>query len=188
MYTMQFWRRCRASMLTIANHFSAAGEEDEVVGAVPLFDDIQAFVDFTTECFAVKVLAQEDGLDRPAAFRERLVGRMLNVAPDKAAQDRFGLDSAETDGRDIFDHLVVLLADQFPVDRLGQNGLQIRVGIRLPDIRSGQFLGTDRLQPRHELEPQQPTEREGDRALVMGVHVLAIDLHFGAVMDRPLDH
>jgi hypothetical protein len=46
----------------------------------------------------------------------------------------------------------------------------------------------DRLQPRHELEPQQPAEREGDRALAMGVHVLAIDLHFGAVMHDPLDH
>jgi hypothetical protein len=65
---------------------------------------------------------QEDGFDLPAEFRESLVGRMLNVAPDKAAQDRFGLGGAESNGRDVFDHLVVLLANQFPVDRLGQNG------------------------------------------------------------------
>jgi hypothetical protein len=36
---------------------------------------------------------------------------MLNVAPDEAAQDRFGLGGAEPDGRDVFDHLVVLLAN-----------------------------------------------------------------------------
>ncbi len=113
---------------------------------------------------------------------------MLNVAPDKAAQDRFGLGGAEPDGRDVFDHLVVLLANQFPVDRLGQNGLQVRISIRLSDIRPGEFLNMDRLQPRHELEPQQLAERKGDRALAMGVHVLAIDLHFGAVTDDALDH
>ena len=27
-------------LVTIANHFAAAGEEDEVVGAVPFFDDM----------------------------------------------------------------------------------------------------------------------------------------------------
>jgi hypothetical protein len=55
-------------LATVAGHFAAAGEEDEVVGAVPLFDGIQAFVDLTAERFAVKVLTQEDGLDRPAEF------------------------------------------------------------------------------------------------------------------------
>ena len=49
----------------------------------------------------MEVLAQEDGLDRPAEFRECPVGRMLNVAPDKAAQDQFGLGGAEPDGRDV---------------------------------------------------------------------------------------
>jgi hypothetical protein len=102
------------------------------------------------------------------SFRERLVGRMLNVAPDEAAQDRLGLGGAEADGRNVLDHLVVLLADQLPVDRPGQNGLQVRVGIRLPDIGSGQLLNMDRLQPRHELEPQQPAERKGGRVLVVG--------------------
>jgi hypothetical protein len=97
-------------LATIADHFAAAGKEDEVVGVVPLFDDVQTLVDLTAECLAVKVLAQEDGLDRPAEFRERLVGWVLNVAPDEATQDRFGLGGAEPDGRDIFDHLVVLLA------------------------------------------------------------------------------
>src|SRR3954471_11112257 len=45
-------------------------------------------------------------------FRAPGISRVLNVASDEAAQDRFGLGGAEPDGRDIFDHLVVLLADQ----------------------------------------------------------------------------
>jgi hypothetical protein len=86
-------------LTAVADHFAVAGEEDEVVGAVPLLDDVETFVDLTAECLAVKVPAQEDGLDRPAEFREGLVGRMLNVAPDEPAQDRFGLGRAEPDGR-----------------------------------------------------------------------------------------
>jgi hypothetical protein len=69
----------------IADHFAAAGEEDEVVGAVPLLDDVEALVDLASEVFAVKVPAEEDGLDCLAEFGEGLVGRMLNVAADEAA-------------------------------------------------------------------------------------------------------
>lgn len=74
-------------LATIADHFASAGEEDEVVGAVPLLDDVQALVDFAAQVFTVKVSAEEDGFDRPAEFGEGLVGRMLDVAPHEAAQD-----------------------------------------------------------------------------------------------------
>jgi hypothetical protein len=39
------------------------------------------------ELLAVKVSAQEHGFDPPAEFSEGLVGRVLNVAVDEAAQD-----------------------------------------------------------------------------------------------------
>ena len=74
-------------LATIADHFASAGEEDEVVGAVPLFDDVQSLVDLATQLRAVKLSAQDHGFDRLAEFSEGLVGRMLNVAPDEAAQD-----------------------------------------------------------------------------------------------------
>jgi hypothetical protein len=41
---------------------------------------------------------------------------MLNVAPSEAAEDRLSLGRAKADGCDVFEHLVVLLADQFPID------------------------------------------------------------------------
>jgi hypothetical protein len=113
---------------------------------------------------------------------------VLNVASDEAAQDRLGLGGAEPDSRDVLDHLVVLLADEFPIDRPCQNGPQVRVGIRLSRVGSGKFLDRDRLQSWHQLEPQQVTERESDRALAMGVHVLSIDFHLRAVMNHAFDH
>ena len=36
-------------LATTADHFASAGEEDEVVGAVPLLDDVQALVDFAAQ-------------------------------------------------------------------------------------------------------------------------------------------
>ena len=44
-------------LATVAGHVTATGEENEVVGAVPLFDDVQTLVGLTAECLAVKVLA-----------------------------------------------------------------------------------------------------------------------------------
>jgi hypothetical protein len=150
-------------LTTIADHFASAGEENEVVGAVPLLDHVQALVDFVAEAFTVKVSAEEDGFDRPAEFGEGLVGRMLNVTLNEAAQDRFRFGRAETDGRHVFDHLVVLLTDQFPIDRLRQNELQVFVSVRVSRIRPGQLLNVDRLQPWHELETQDATsEDDGD--------------------------
>ena len=61
-------------LAAIAGHFAMAGEEDEIVGAVPLLDDVQALVDLAAEGLIVKVPAEEDGFDRPAKFGEGLVG------------------------------------------------------------------------------------------------------------------
>jgi hypothetical protein len=72
-------------LAAIADHFAAAGEEDEIVGTVPLLDDIEPLVYLAAELLAVKVAAEEDGFDRLAEFGEGFVGRMLNVAADEAA-------------------------------------------------------------------------------------------------------
>ena len=58
----------------IADHFAATGEEDKIVGAIPLLDDVEALIDLAAQVFAVKVPAEEDGFDRLAEFGEGLVG------------------------------------------------------------------------------------------------------------------
>jgi hypothetical protein len=42
----------------VARHLTAAGKEDEVVGAVPLLDDVQAFVDLAAEVCVPKTLSE----------------------------------------------------------------------------------------------------------------------------------
>jgi hypothetical protein len=64
--------------------------------------------------------------------------------------------------RGVFDHLVVLLAHQLPVDRLAQDQLQVRIRICLPGFRSGQLLGMNRFQSWQKLESEQPTEGKRD--------------------------
>ena len=84
-------------LAAVAGQLAAAGEEHEVVGAVPLLDDVQPFVDLAAQPLAVQVAAQEDRLDRLAELRERLVGRVLHVVAREAPQDRLGLGRAQAD-------------------------------------------------------------------------------------------
>jgi hypothetical protein len=44
-------------LTVVAHEFTAAGEEDEVIGAIPLLDHIQIFVDLAAQCFAMKIVA-----------------------------------------------------------------------------------------------------------------------------------
>ena len=110
-------------LASIAHQLAPAGEEDEVVGAVPLLDHVEPFIDLAAQRLAVKISAEEDRLDCLAEFGKCLLSRVLHVGTGEPAQDRFRLRRAEAECRRVFDHLVVLLADQFPVDRLRQHQL-----------------------------------------------------------------
>ena len=46
---------------------------------------------------------QEDGLDRLAEFRERLVRRVLHVVAREPPQDRLGLGRAQADRRRVLE-------------------------------------------------------------------------------------
>ena len=67
-----------------------------------------------------------------AQFRKRFVDRMLEVGPSDPAQDRLGLSRAEADRRHVLDRLVVLLADQLPIDRLGEGQTQFFATTKRP--------------------------------------------------------
>jgi hypothetical protein len=51
-------------LAVVAGQFAAAGEEDEVVGAVPLLNDVQALVDLAAQTLVVQEAAQENGFER----------------------------------------------------------------------------------------------------------------------------
>ena len=56
----------------IAGHLATFTKEDEVVGAVPGFDNVQPLVDFAAQRRLAEVAAEEDGLGRLAEFGEGL--------------------------------------------------------------------------------------------------------------------
>ena len=81
--------------MSVAAEFTAPGEEHEVVGAVPVLDDVEAVVDFPPQSLVVQIAAQEDGLDGLAELGQGFVGGMLNVVAREATQDGLGLGGAE---------------------------------------------------------------------------------------------
>ena len=69
----------------IASHLATFAKKDEVVGAVPGFDDVQPLVDFAAQRRLAEVTAEEDGLGRLAELGEPPVGRVLDVAASRPA-------------------------------------------------------------------------------------------------------
>lgn len=65
----------------------------------------------------MQVAAKEDGLDCFAHLGESSVSWVLEIVAREATQDGLGFRSAKAQRGGVFHHLVVLLADQFPVDR-----------------------------------------------------------------------
>ena len=72
----------------VARNLAALAEEDEPVGAVPVLDDIQTFMDLPAQRLGVQVAAEKDRLDRLAQFGERSIGRMLQITAGEAPENR----------------------------------------------------------------------------------------------------
>ena len=85
---------------------------------------------------------------------------MLELAAGKAFEDRLGIRCAQTQGRGILDHLIVLLADETPPNRPFQDGLQMRIGIGLPGDGPIEFLAVNTFEPRQEVKSQQMAKRK----------------------------
>ena len=113
---------------------------------------------------------------------------MLEVVAGKAAQNRFGLGRLKVQRRGELDHFIILLTDQFPMDRARQDGLQIRVVAGAAPNWTIKLLRGDGLEPRQEVKSQEVAEGKADFALAVAVDVLLLDLHLGAVAQDALDH
>ena len=86
-------------LVPVTRQFTAAREEDEVVVAVLLFDDVEPLVDLAAQRLAVEVAAEEDRFHSAPQFSQSFVGRALDVVAGEAAQDRLGLGGAEAERR-----------------------------------------------------------------------------------------
>ena len=170
----------------VGGDFAAFTEENEVVGAVPALDDVQAFVDLTAQLHGVQIAAQEDRLDRFAEFAEGAVDRVLDVGAVEAPQDVFGVRGLEPESRGVLDHGIVLLGDQLPIDGPGEHGGEFWVeGAVVGTVKP---LRVDGLEPWQQLKAEQPAKGKSHFALSVAVGVLALNSRVGAVTKDALDH
>ena len=72
-------------------------------------------------------------------FDECSVGGMLHVGAGKATQDGLRLSGAQAKSRGVLDHIIVLMANQRPVDGLCQNWLEVGVSIDMTGMWSESF-------------------------------------------------
>jgi len=75
----------------VTRDLAALAEEDESVGAVPVLDDVQAFMDLPAQRLGVQVAAEEDRLDRLPQFGERSICRVLQITAGEAPENRLGI-------------------------------------------------------------------------------------------------
>jgi hypothetical protein len=107
-----------------AGQFGLAAIVNGDVGGVPLLDDLEPFVDLAAQVGVGEVVGDERRTDRAAEFFDRGQGWVLGAFGGGATQDLLGLGGAQLQRPRVFDHLVVLLGDQVPVDRPGEYRLQ----------------------------------------------------------------
>src|SRR3546814_4663151 len=107
-------------------------------------------MNFAAEGLLAQIPAQEDRLDRAAQLTQRLVGRVHHLGAAKPAQDRLRVGGFCLHRGCIFDHLVILLLDLIPVDRTGEDRLQVGKPRSHADIGKSQLLASDRFQARSE--------------------------------------
>ena len=72
--------------------------------------------------------------------------RMLHATTGEPTQNLLRFRGAQAQGCSKFDHLVILLADQIPLDRTGQDGLQVRIGIGMAGFGAVELLSMEIFQ------------------------------------------
>jgi len=88
----------------------------------------------------MEIASQKRGFDGSPQCNKCPVGGMLRVVAGEATQDRLRLSGASAQGGSIPDHIVIVLADQCPVDGLGQNRLQVGRGIDIAGMGPRKLL------------------------------------------------
>jgi hypothetical protein len=69
----------------VAGDLTAFAVKDEVVGSVPVLNDVEAFLNLLSQRLRVQILTEEDRLDRFAQLGECQVSWMLEVVAREAS-------------------------------------------------------------------------------------------------------
>ncbi len=113
---------------------------------------------------------------------------MLHPVAGKSAQNLLCFSRAKTESGGIFDHFVIVLSNEFPLNRSREDRLQVGIRIGLARFGAIELLGMEIFQAREQLEVQKRARRKADLALPVGIDVIAVDLHLGAIAQQAGDH
>ena len=102
---------------------------------------------------------------------------MLHAVARKSPQNLLRFGGAQTQRGGKFDHLVILLPDEFPLDGARKDRLQVGIGLRMARFWTIELLRVQIFQTRQQLKAQQRAERKSQLALTMSIHVVALHLH-----------
>lgn len=162
--------------------------KDKPIGRVPILDDVQSFVDLLAQRLGLQILAEKDRLHGFAQFQQCLIGGMLEITARESAENRLGIRRSQAQGGRIFDDLIVLLANEIPIDSSGQHGVQLRIRVRVSRFWAIELLGMQGLETRQQFESEQMTKGKRDFTLAMRIDILFGDLHIGAMPQHPFHH
>ena len=112
----------------------------------------------------------------------------MHVRAGEAFENGFWLGGTHAQCRCIFDHLIILLPDQLPVNRPGQDRLEMIIDVRIAGSRAIQLLRSDSLEPRQQIKTQQVAKSERHLALTVAVDIVFLYEHVCAMAEHALDH
>ena len=136
----------------IRSDFAPCANKNEVVGAVPVLDDIESLLNLTSQLSKPEIAAQEDRPTGLAQLDKRLIGGVLEIIAREASQDGVRLGGAQPSRRSVLHHVVVFLGHEVPVDGTPQYGVQIGIDMRLSGVGVVEALLVDGLEPGQQLE------------------------------------
>jgi hypothetical protein len=171
----------------VGGQLAPLAEVDVVVDAVVVLHDVQPGAGLALQVTVPQPAGQEDGPLGAAGLEHGGVGGVGDVFGEPA-QDRLCAGGPQPDRGRVLDHRVVLRLDDVPADRPGQRGLQQRVGASVALPGQVQLHLVDLLEPGDQVEVQQPGDAEPDERGAVGIDVVGLDAHVGAVPHRALDH
>src|SRR5262245_40889403 len=106
---------------------------------------------------------------------------MLKILTGESLEKRVGISGTQAERRGIFDHLIVLLPNQLPADRPGEDRREVGVVVRAARDGSIELLRGDSFESGHQVKAQQVAHGKPNGALPVTIDVLAIDLHLRAM-------
>src|SRR5260221_10872992 len=101
--------------------------ENKTIHTVPLLDDVERFLDLLSELLIAEIFAKEEGLNHPSELTECLIGWVLQITAREPLENRICISRSDAQSCSIFDHLVILLANQLPIDRLSQDFFEMGI-------------------------------------------------------------